>query len=94
MKKVDPYTFMSTEFDGFPKTNEIKPLMRMVLTKYKLSESDDNLHQIGTTLITLKRAHSVKELDILKHISEAGDASIDLKKMAVISAIYLSKYKK
>lgn len=93
MSKVDPYTLMSTEFDGFPSKNEIKPLMRMVLSKYKLSESDDNLHQIGTALITLKRAHSVKELDILKHITEAGDTSIDLKKMAVISAIYLSKYK-
>lgn len=94
MSKVDPYTLMSTEFDGFPSKNEIKPLMRMVLSKYKLSESDPILNQFGAALITLRKNHKVAELEILQHISDAGDTSIDLKKMATISAIYLSKYKK
>lgn len=94
MSKIDPYTYMSTEFEGFPSKNEIKPLVRMVLSKYKMSESDDVLNQIGATLITLKRNHQVSELAILQHISSDGEPTIDLKKMAAISAVYLSKYKK
>lgn len=93
MSKIDPYTLMSTDFDGFPPTNKIKPLMRMVLSKYKLSESDSILNEFGAALITLRKSHNIKELDILQHISNAGDTSIDLKKMATISAVYLSKYK-
>jgi hypothetical protein len=94
MKKVNPYTLMSTEFEGFPKTTEIKPLVRMVLTKFKLPETHESLSNIGQILILLKRSQGVAELEILKHIQASGDSTIELKKQAAISAVYLSKFKK
>lgn len=89
--KIDPYTLMSVEFEGFPKVNVIKPLVRMVLTKYKLSESDHNLNGIAKILIYLKQEKKVSELEILKHIVSSGDISIQFKMQAAISAVYLAR---
>jgi len=89
--KVNPYSMMSVEFYGFPKVNEIKPLVRMALSKYKLSESDQNLNNIAKILIYLKREKKVSELQILKHIISYGDISIQFKMQAAISAVYLAR---
>lgn len=93
MAKVDPYTLMSVEFDGFPKTNEIKPLIRMIFTKFKLPETHETLSNFGQILIMLKRSQNVSEMDIMRHINESGDSSLELKKQAAISAVFLSKFK-
>ncbi|WP_139423363.1 hypothetical protein [Chryseobacterium mulctrae] len=98
--KVDPYTVMSVEFDGFPKVQEIKPLIRMILSKYKLSESEKNLNGLTSCLITLKKKikeeypEPVTEMQILRHVIDNADTNIGVTKQAAISAIYLAKYSK
>ena len=94
MAKVDPYTLMSVEFEGLPRTNEIKPLIRMIFTKFKLPETHETLSNFGQILILLKRSQRVSEMNIMKHINESGDSTLELKKQAAISAVYLANYKK
>lgn len=91
---LDSYSIMETEFVGMPPRNEIVARFRMLLTLYKLPETEENLDIIGSFIIVLKKRHGVAEMDILKHIIETKTAGVSLKMQAVISAIYLEKFKK
>lgn len=92
--KVNPYTLMSIEFEGFPKVEEIKPLVRMIFVKYKLKETNEALTNFVTLLIHLKKSQAVSEMSILRHIVQFGDSTLELKKEAVITAVYLARYAK
>ncbi|QWA38887.1 hypothetical protein [Chryseobacterium sp. ZHDP1] len=91
---LDSYSIMETEFVGMPPRNEIVARFRMLLTLYKLQETEENLDIIGSFIIVLKKKHGVPEMDILKHIIETKTEGVTLKMQAVISAIYLAKFKK
>jgi hypothetical protein len=91
---LDSYSIMETEFEGMPPRNEIISRIRIILTLYKLPETETNLDILGSYIITLKKKHGVSEMDILKHMSENKTEGVSLKMQAVIAAVYLSKFKK
>ncbi|WP_418124219.1 hypothetical protein ACNFU2_06410 [Chryseobacterium sp. PTM-20240506] len=92
--KLDSYAIMETEFVGMPPRKEIITRFRMLLALYKLQETEENLDIIGSFIIVLKKKHGVSEMDILKHMIETKTHGVSLKMQAVISAIYLAKFKK
>ena len=94
MGNINAYQYMETEFEGFPKTEEIKPFMEKALEMYNFENTEQNINIFGAILVMLKRQQNVPEMDILKHICEFGEPSVSYKMQATISAVYLSKFKK
>lgn len=93
MITVPAYAMMETEFEGFPKQEEIQPLMQKVLKIYKSQETEDNLNIFGALLVVLKKQHKVSEMEIMKHVTETYVSNLSFKMQATISAVWLSKYK-
>lgn len=89
---LDAYSYFETEFVGMPPRNEIIARFRMLLTLYKLEETEEHLDIIGSFIIVLKKQHGVPEMEILKKIIETKTPGVSLKMQAVISAIYLKKF--
>lgn len=89
---LDSYSIMETEFEGRPSRNEIISRIRIILSLYKLPETEMNLDILGSYIITLKKKYGIPEMDILKHMCENKEEGVSLKMQAVISTIYLKKY--
>lgn len=89
---LDSYAIMETEFEGMPPRNEIISRIRIILSLYKLPETETNLDILGSYIITLKKKHGIPEMDILKHMCENKADGVSLKMQAVISTIYLKRY--
>lgn len=92
---IDEYEMVSTVFEGNHSREDIKPLVDKVLKMYDMPVNRENVLKISSAILDLKKesAVGVTEMDILKHIYQKGDPSIDFVEQVVISFNVLERSK-
>jgi len=77
---------MEVAFEGYPSTNDIKPMMESIMKKYDLEITEENLQKVASMLVSLRKASKVgvTEIELLKHIYQKGSDKISLPDQAGI----------
>ena len=91
----DDYQKIHIAFEGMPEIEKVKPLLDAVMERYNIVINNDNVLKCANVLVVMKNNSKigVTEMDILKHMYQTGNSSVDYATQAAISATYLEQTK-
>lgn len=91
----DPYEVIHIAFEGFPDKEDVQPMLEVVMKRYDMTVTNDNIIKVGNMLVTLRQDSKVgvTEMEILKHIYQKGSSSLTLPEQAGISSVLLEQSK-
>lgn len=94
-KADDAYQKIHIAFEGMPEIEKVKPLLDAVMERYNIVINNDNVLKCANVLVVMKNNSKVgvTEMDILKHMYQTGNSSVDYATQAAISATYLEQTK-
>lgn len=95
IENPNAYEMMEVAFDGYPSTNDIKPMMESVMKTYNMQVTEENLQKVASMLVSLRKESKVgvTEMEILKHIYQNGSTTNSLPDQAAVSFLHLESTK-